>query len=139
MVDLRIIVAFFVVIVTFSETASAVSPPRTVFLAKDFSLNNGQVVTVDGTGIRVTFRTVLEDSRCPVGVKCVWAGNAKVSLEIEGTAAGRTNIILNTELEPRMMQLDAYEIRLISLAPTPREGISIAASEYFATLQVVEK
>ena len=30
----------------------------------------------------ITFKDVLEDSRCPVGVTCVWAGRAKISVEI---------------------------------------------------------
>lgn len=30
----------------------------------------------------ITFKEVLEDSRCPIGVNCVWAGRAKISVEI---------------------------------------------------------
>jgi len=30
----------------------------------------------------ITFKEVLEDSRCPVGVNCVWAGRAKISIEV---------------------------------------------------------
>lgn len=30
----------------------------------------------------ITFKKVIEDSRCPKGVTCIWAGRAKVLVEI---------------------------------------------------------
>ena len=47
----------------------------------------GQVVTVGGP--RVTPLVVLEDSRCPAGVQCVWAGRVRLSVRI-GVAQGAT-------------------------------------------------
>ena len=45
----------------------------------------GQVVTVGGP--QVTPLAVLEDSRCPAGVQCVWAGRVRLSVRI-GVARG---------------------------------------------------
>ena len=47
----------------------------------------GQTVTIDGP--RITPLTVLEDSRCPAGVQCVWAGRVRLSVRI-ATGAGTT-------------------------------------------------
>ena len=47
----------------------------------------GQTVTVDGP--RVTPLAVIEDSRCPAGVQCVWAGRVRLSVRI-ATGAGTT-------------------------------------------------
>lgn len=41
----------------------------------------GQTVAVDGP--RVTPLEVLEDSRCPRGVQCVWAGRVRISARID--------------------------------------------------------
>ncbi|MFH1764671.1 MAG: hypothetical protein ABIF09_10810 [Gemmatimonadota bacterium] len=42
-------------------------------------------IRLEGSVLRFSFGEVLEDSRCPVDVTCVWAGNAKVVI---GIAAG---------------------------------------------------
>lgn len=44
------------------------------------ALRLGGRVTVAGTGWRVGFREVIEDSRCPVDVQCIWAGQVVVRL-----------------------------------------------------------
>lgn len=41
----------------------------------------GETVSVDGP--RVTPLTVIEDSRCPESVKCVWAGQVRLSVRID--------------------------------------------------------
>ena len=46
-----------------------------------------QTVTVGGP--RVTPLALLEDSRCPQGVQCVWAGRVRLSVRI-ATGAGAT-------------------------------------------------
>lgn len=86
----------------------------------------------------VTFRAVLEDSRCPVHVDCFWAGNGKVALDVVDAEGHRMAIIVNTELEPRAAPVGPYELRLISLAPDPVAGVRISEGEYIVTLRVVE-
>src|SRR5712671_4055395 len=53
-----------------------------------FSLPLGKSAAVSGTGARITFRRVTEDSRCPVDVTCIWAGDAKIELAVSRNASG---------------------------------------------------
>ena len=46
----------------------------------------GQTVYVGGPTVRPV--AVIEDSRCPVSVTCVWAGRLKVRVEV-GTGSGK--------------------------------------------------
>ncbi|AFL80773.1 hypothetical protein Aeqsu_1280 [Aequorivita sublithincola DSM 14238] len=46
----------------------------------------GEIVVIKGVSIK--FLEVLEDSRCPTGVTCIWAGRARVKVEI--TSEGKT-------------------------------------------------
>ncbi len=39
--------------------------------------------TIDIDDIQIKFKKVISDSRCPIGVQCVWAGEAKVLLGIK--------------------------------------------------------
>lgn len=41
----------------------------------------GQTIQVDG--IRVTPLAVVEDSRCPKGVQCVWAGRVRIGVRVD--------------------------------------------------------
>lgn len=105
-------------------------------LGQDFVLQVGQSVLVEGAGFGITFVAVTEDSRCPVDVTCVWAGNATVELKVGMTDAGDTTVALNTDLEPKAATIGGHELRLVALAPVPRSDARIAASDYAATLRV---
>lgn len=48
----------------------------------------GETVYVDGP--RVTPLAVLEDSRCPKGVECIWAGRLRISVRIDLGAGSQT-------------------------------------------------
>lgn len=114
----------------------ATAASSSVSLDTPFELRAGQTAVVSGEALSVTFESVPEDSRCPTGVQCVWAGNAvvRVVLSQGGKAAG---VELNTNLEPKTATYLNYTIELVSLAPYPSaKGGPIAQSQYRATFIV---
>src|SRR5262245_3921286 len=42
---------------------------------QEFELSINQEAVVEGESLAVAFEAVLEDSRCPEGVDCIWSGN----------------------------------------------------------------
>jgi hypothetical protein len=71
----------------------------------------GQVAVVDGLRIRPI--AVIEDSRCPALVRCVWEGRLKVRARINGS--GWTQI---RDFEFGVPQaVDHYRIALIAAEP----------------------
>ncbi|MDD4874422.1 MAG: hypothetical protein PHE15_05560 [Dehalococcoidales bacterium] len=52
-------------------------------LGEEFSLSIGQTVVIADEDLQVTFTGVSGDSRCPIGVVCVWAGEVKCLMMIE--------------------------------------------------------
>lgn len=106
---------------------------------REFKLKAGQTARLRGERVRVRFAAVAEDSRCPQGVVCVWAGNAKVSLVLEREGGGRAGVELNTGVEPKVASAHGYEIRLVGLSPHPRADAKIDPKEYVATLVVSRK
>lgn len=115
------------------------APSVDVAAGEAFALKLGHVAELRGEGLTVTFAAVPEDSRCPVGVACVWAGNAKVKLQVHRHRMATEEMILNTSLEPRQGSYHGTEIRLVSLSPSPREGSSIDPAQYVATLQIAPR
>lgn len=70
----------------------------------------------------VKFAAVAEDSRCPKDAVCVWAGNAKVKLEVRKGRGTWKTIELNTNSGSQSAIVDGYEIKLVDLDPYPGGG-----------------
>lgn len=57
------------------------TPPITVSENAGFMIELGKCQKIDG--VKITFLEVLEDSRCPKDVNCVWAGQARIKIRIK--------------------------------------------------------
>jgi hypothetical protein len=117
-----------------------VAAAQTAHVGREFKIKAGRVVTLDGGNLRVRFARVESDSRCPVDVNCVWAGNAEVLFEVGAKAwRGRTTLTLNTNASPERPgegRHGRYTVKLAGLSPQPRSKRKIAAGQYTATLLV---
>lgn len=103
----------------------------------EFNLAVGKSATISGTGYRIAFNRVTEDSRCPVDVQCVWAGDAKIELTISRSGApGDTRVISLTPPNSDATVGDV-KFRFVSLAPTPRQSEPPASRAYVARLMVL--
>ena len=100
----------------------------------DFTLEPGQTVQLAGTGVRVTFLEVANDSRCPVDVVCVTAGDAEVRLAVVGEGEDRT-VSLHTTQEPRSAAIGAVRLELTGLLPSPRSTVTTRPEEYRARIR----
>jgi hypothetical protein len=94
-------------------------------LDEPFVLELGEAAVLAEPAVTVTFTAVSHDSRCPVDVVCVWAGDAVVQLTLHvGPPEGDGPDIvvdLHTSLEPRSTPWGPYyELRLVALEPAPR-------------------
>ncbi len=84
----------------------------------------GQVGTVDG--LRVRPLAVVEDSRCPINVVCVWAGRIIVRTEVRGRELHRT---LDMELG-KPQAVAGGQLTLVAAEPGKTAGTATAASAY---------
>ncbi|MDP3675914.1 MAG: hypothetical protein Q8R44_12610 [Novosphingobium sp.] len=77
--------------------------------------------------LRITPLTLIEDSRCPQGVRCVWAGQVRMSARIDGRGGIRTReLILG-----HPMSVGSGMLVLETVAPPPhRPGTTIPRSAY---------
>jgi len=84
----------------------------------------GQTVYVDGP--RVTPIKVIEDSRCPMNARCVWAGRVVLRVKVTGGAWQRT--IDLTMGEP--VQVADGGLTLVSVTPDKRTDTTIKPRDY---------
>ncbi|MGK9369934.1 hypothetical protein ACSSWA_13640 [Melioribacter sp. Ez-97] len=88
--------------------------------------------------LKILFEDVPEDSRCPLGVMCVWAGNAVVRLKVSLGSEIKT-VELNTfQSFGDSYYIDDYLIRLKSLSPYPVFPDSIDKKDYVAELEIIK-
>ena len=88
--------------------------------AQEMTLRVGEEKAVANSVVRLAFGLVVEDSRCPVDVVCVWAGNAMVELGIRAGMGPTQPLRINTTLEPRSTVWNGIRISLLELLPAPR-------------------
>ena len=129
----------FYFFIFFSGLSYASADSNTVFFDKDFTLSIGESVQVEGGLGFIKFIKVLEDSRCPVDVTCVWAGIVKTEFEIVDSARKKTSIFLNTGIKSNKLSLQGYTLQLISIFPPKVEGVSISPEQYQVKLRIKER
>lgn len=84
--------------------------------AADLQLELGETGQADG--LTITFESVTGDSRCPEGVECIWAGEARVRLVVNGTS--EEILAMDAVLAPdAVIQRGDVTLRAIDLTPYP--------------------
>lgn len=96
--------------------------PAGFALGETFSLNLNQKKQAAAEAISVQFLAVLEDSRCPSDVTCIWAGEVKVSLALSKNqaAAEEKEILMSGGAESAQIKWEGYTIELLDVAPYPK-------------------
>lgn len=115
----------------FSLCPDAVPTPVSVVTAGDIILGVGQKGKVGD--LNITVNSFVSDSRCPIGVQCIWAGEFKVNATLLGA----------TKIENRVMSsidapysFDGHIISISSVTPAPKSTTKITANEYHITFHV---
>lgn len=87
----------------------------------------------------VKFIKVISDSRCPKGVTCVWAGEAKVLVEVyeNGKVVGQKEVtIAPGGKKHALLSMENKAVQVYGLNPYPVGNTSIKAEEYVLNLIV---
>jgi hypothetical protein len=102
-------------------------------IGQAFDMRIGETISVGD--LRLTFKSVEGDSRCPIDAVCVWAGDAEIALKIEqGSQAAVA--ALHTTLEPKKTEWNGYTIALVSVSPSRSSATAVKPADYRAQLLV---
>lgn len=106
-----------------------------------FTLQAGETASLDGdSSVRIRFDTILADSRCPVGVECIWAGRVELAISFTQTAGAQTATLIlgdpaGTNFTDRA-SFGEYTVQLRQVLPQPEADQPIPPGEYSAELLV---
>lgn len=96
------------------------------------SLKTGQVYPAMLDNLHIRIREI-HDSRCPVGVVCVWAGEASVTFEVKIKETFDLTLVLQRQ---PVDTVDHYFFRLIDVLPYPVYPEEVPDSEKTVILEV---
>lgn len=97
-----------------------------------FSLKIGEYITLDDPGIVIHFTDVLEDSRCPTDVECIWEGNVSLALQISYQGSFLGEYTLDSSNLHKAAFMDYY-VKLKILEPYPVSTETIQKADYNGT------
>jgi hypothetical protein len=122
-----------------TTTAVEETPVATLRDGAPVRLAPGESTTVEPGAMRIRFDRVLEDSRCPSGVTCVWAGRARVQLTVRpnGSAAGKSYELEVGSPEQGVLKLGDLNIAAQALDPYPNGQIPTDPATYRLVLALV--
>jgi len=104
-----------------------------------FQLKINQTAIIKSENIKLTFLNVTEDSRCPEGTVCVWAGQVKalLLLEVNQSSHELFNLTLNfNETQSQKTRL-GYTVKLLKVDPYPKSNITRNMGDYQATFSIM--
>lgn len=116
----------------------ACSSQTAVAPGSEMTLAVGESRRVDPGGLDVRFAAVTADSRCPRSVRCVWAGDGAVRLDVTRGEESATVTVHTSGGRDMPSEADAlgHRFTLVELAPYPDTPQSIEPDEYRATVVV---
>ncbi len=83
-------------------------------------------------GISITPIKLIQDSRCPSNVQCIWEGTVIVKVKLE-----RDSVVQEVDLEiNKTITFAGQSVLLKSVSPYPKEGKKIDDGEYSFTFLV---
>jgi hypothetical protein len=101
-----------------------------------FEIPVGESVDLDG-GLTLSFERVPGDSRCPIGVQCVWAGDGVAALRLRSVGWEGVQFDLHTHPDfKRQTTIAGLTFRLETLAPYPVYNVPHDPADYVATVSV---
>jgi len=108
----------------------------TLVLGDTISLMVDEKVENYQENISLKLDSIVNDSRCPTNVTCIWEGNAEAKFTFTNDNVDH-GFILNTNLGTNFRKdtlIDNYNISLIQLYPYPENPGIIEQKDYFAEI-----
>ena len=106
-------------------------------LGQDFVIKPGESASISGEALTVRFKEVINDSRCPADVICIWAGQVQCLLEVD--INGKSELFTLTQpgsSSSRSFQTYHRYFFEFEVLPYPQSEIVLSKSDYSLHLTI---
>ncbi|HSF01994.1 MAG TPA: hypothetical protein VLA62_03215 [Solirubrobacterales bacterium] len=132
---MRPVLASLLILAAACGSSDVTGPSRRVALGQSFELRVGEAAMVADELLVIGFTGVTSDSRCPIDVVCVWAGDATLRLTLRRLPNAAEVVEVKTPGTPEA-SYRGYTIEVPMLLPAPRAAAPTDTGAYVATLIV---
>jgi hypothetical protein len=140
----RLIIIFSVIALMFScEKGNNIPTFDNMDVTSEFVLDNSIIISAGDcagdpqTHTYICFDSVLNDSRCPEGVQCIWAGNAEVKFRFVDADKEPLFFNLNTLTSfTNDTIVGGYKFTLVALNPYPAIKDILQPRNYKAEIRI---
>ncbi len=108
-------------------------------VGNQITLGFGESVLIEPEGFTILFRDVMEDSRYPRDLDCIWEGRAVIQFEFERV----DDCIVATLESPNsrsedgnILNMFGKSVKLLKVAPYPQNSNTIPLRQYKVVIQV---
>ena len=125
-----------VLLVAMLAVAASV-PSAQIPIGKEFDLAVGDSVAVGPERLTVGFEKIASDSRCPIGVLCIWEGDAAAEMWADLPDLGREDFVVHSNHGfDYAIRYGGYVIELKRVSPYPEYGVPNDPKAYVITVAV---
>ena len=117
---------------------SGVPGDTSASLGQEFILKPGQSASIPGEALKIRFLQILNDSRCPAGVTCIWAGEVSSLVEITYLDSPNRMVLTQPGSGPAKSAFNGYDIAF-DVQPYPEAGKQIPDRDYRLQLTIDKK
>lgn len=121
---------------------SATSEIRSIAIGEMVEINEGDTLRLGIIGPLLRFDDVHQDSRCPTGAECVWAGLAEAGFSFISPAGDSLftmtipGLVQTPHEENDVVAIQEYRFTLLELNPYPDAGQTGSPPRYRALIRV---
>lgn len=123
----------FLAIVAFVLLSGCVGSTHEVkaHLDEEFSLRIGQTASIAGENLKIRFDEVVEDSRCPKGVTCIWAGRVSCIVQLTDSDSFYEMVLTQSGLTDQYAKETYRKYQFaFRVEPYPEEAKKIPSDKY---------
>lgn len=97
----------------------------------------GETALISSDKLYIKFDSIISDSRCPTGVVCVWAGEAKAKIQMKLNGQISDIVLTDNGGTDGMSQSTFGSYKLsFQIKPYPRADVTTAASDYILYIKL---
>jgi hypothetical protein len=131
----NIILAFLIVISNAVVAQKAIKKIKLVTITQK---------VIKKKGIQLVLKNVFDDSRCPEGTQCIWAGEVSIVIlvyknntliEEKAMTLSMKNDTDNFEWFAKQLCINKSRIKLIQVVPYPKNGVALNPNEYVVKIE----
>jgi hypothetical protein len=137
--DMKELIFIWVILLLLTSSCQKEKDENSFLLDQNFDPKYNEMRIDAEDRLVIALDSVLNDSRCPKGCYCFWAGNAEVRFSFSNDVH-KIKFVLNTFSGWRTDTLiNEYRIKLLDVKPYPEAGRIINQNDYHAEIRITRE